>query len=90
MCSLGLPHIHGVAWIDPEWLSEFGIFGKLADQPEKTAELADILVSCSVTTDDEKLNDNVKLVQSTVIQSPAESMAHHADLASQSYLQSIL
>ena len=63
MCSLGLPHIHGVAWIDPEWLSEFGIFGKLADQPEKTAELADILVSCSVTTDDEKLNDNVKLVQ---------------------------
>ena len=55
--------MHGVAWIDLDWLKSFGIHGKLADNPEKTAELADMLVSCSVTTDNEKLSDNVKSVQ---------------------------
>ena len=60
---IGLPHIHGVAWIDPEWLKEFGITGKLVDHPEKTAELADMLVSCSINTDDAELNENVKSVQ---------------------------
>ena len=63
MFSKGLPHVHGVAWIDPDWLKGFGINGNLVDHPQKAAELADMLVSCSATTDDEKLNENVKLVQ---------------------------
>ena len=60
---LGLPHIHGVAWIDPDWLKNFGIYGNLIDYPEKTIELADKLVSCSIATPDKELNSIVKDVQ---------------------------
>ena len=60
---LGLPHIHGVAWIDPDWLKNFGIYGNLIDYPEKTTELADTLVSCSIATTDKELNSIVKDVQ---------------------------
>ena len=63
MLFLGLPHIHGVAWIDPDWLKNFGIHGNLIDYPEKTIELADRLVSCSISTTDEELNTIVKDVQ---------------------------
>ena len=43
----GMPHIHGVAWIDQDWLNKFGIKGYLTDSPEKAVKLADMVVSCS-------------------------------------------
>ena len=56
-----MPHIHGVAWIDQEWLQKFGIHGYLTDFPEKTAELADMLVTCQ--TSNEVLKKTVSEVQ---------------------------
>ena len=41
-----MPHIHGVAWINEKWLKNFGITGYLTDHPEKSAQLADMLVTC--------------------------------------------
>ena len=43
-----MPHIHGVAWIEKEWLQDFGINGELLENPEKAAELADQLLSCQL------------------------------------------
>ena len=65
MQDRGLPHVHGVAWIDTEWLeSEHGIHGNLIDNPEKeVAKLTDKLVSCSINTGDIKLDNIVKEVQ---------------------------
>ncbi len=40
-----MPHVHGVAWIAENWLKDFGITGMLVDHPEKSAELADKLLS---------------------------------------------
>ena len=38
----GMPHIHGVAWIDEECLKkDFDIEGDLLDQPEKIQKLVD-------------------------------------------------
>ena len=45
----GMPHIHGVAWIDKEWLAlEYGITGNLVDQPEKALPLVDSLITCEL------------------------------------------
>ena len=52
-----------MAWIDPEWLESFGIKGNLIDNPEKATELADMLISCSIHSGDEKLDSVVKQVQ---------------------------
>ena len=45
----GMPHIHGVAWIDKEWLElKYGITGNLIDQPEKALALVDSLITCEL------------------------------------------
>ena len=44
----GMPHIHGVAWIEKSWLEERGITGYLSDQIDKAVELASELISCQV------------------------------------------
>ena len=58
---LGMPHIHGVAWINRKWLQNFGIHGYLTDHPEKTAQLADKIVTCQ--TSNEALKKTVSEVQ---------------------------
>ena len=65
MQDRGLPHVHGVAWIDPEWLeNEHGIHGNLIDsKEEEVIKLTDKLVSCSINTGDSKLDKIVKEVQ---------------------------
>ena len=65
MQDRGLPHVHGVAWIDPEWLeSEHEIHGNLIDSPEnEVIKLTDKLVSCSINSGDKKLDQIVKQVQ---------------------------
>ena len=58
----GMPHIHGVLWIEKEWLEEFGITGYLTDHPELAIKLADMIVSCSIPQD-EDLASKVSQVQ---------------------------
>ena len=58
-----MPHIHGVAWICKDYLKSIGITGNLCDFPEKTAVLADKLVSCSLNSGDQRLDNIVKEVQ---------------------------
>ena len=59
----GMAHIHGVCWIKPEWLENFGISGDLLDHPDKTIELADKMISCQLPDDDQDLYDIVITVQ---------------------------
>ena len=61
----GMPHIHGVFWIDKTWLEEFGIKGDLLDQDniQKTQELADKLISCKLPSNDNSFKDVVTQVQ---------------------------
>ena len=58
----GMPHIHGVLWIDKEWLNDFGIAGYLTDQPHLAVKLADQLLSCEIP-DDENIAEKVTQVQ---------------------------
>ena len=60
----GMPHIHGVAWIDKQWLKkEFGIEGPLAENKEKVTNLANLLTTCKIPKDDENFADVVTMVQ---------------------------
>ena len=56
-----MPHIHGVAWINQDWLKNFGIKGYLTESPKKAVELADMLVTCQTTN--EPLKKTAKEVQ---------------------------
>lgn len=60
---IGLPHIHGVAWINRKWLENFGIHGNLIDYPEETVKLVDMVMSCSLSNESEMLNKIVSEVQ---------------------------
>ena len=60
---IGLPHIHGVAWINRKWLENFGIHGNLIDYPEETVKLVDMVMSCSLSNGSEMLNKIVSEVQ---------------------------
>ena len=60
----GMPHIHGVAWIDKKWLKEeFEIEGPLAENNEKAANLANKLTTCAIPKNDENFAEVVKMVQ---------------------------
>ena len=50
----GLPHIHGVAWIEKEFLSSRGIKGNLMDNEKAAIALADELISCRLPDQEEK------------------------------------
>ena len=58
-----MPHIHGVLWIDPTWLSKRGVTGCLADHPEVAKEVADAFMSVKLPSDNQNLKDVVSLVQ---------------------------
>ena len=49
----GLPHIHGVAWIEKDFLLSRGIEGTLMDNEEASLELADELISCRLPDPEE-------------------------------------
>ena len=59
----GMPHIHGVAWIDEDVLATREITGYLCDHPRKTEELAIELLSCELPDSDEELRSIVSQVQ---------------------------
>ena len=60
----GMPHIHGVAWITPSYLTRKGINEHLCDiDEEKLITLVDSLVSCALPEDDEELAGIVGAVQ---------------------------
>ena len=59
----GMPHIHGVAWIQKQWLHDFGITNLLTDHPEKAVELADNIISCELPDSNRKVKDIVTQVQ---------------------------
>lgn len=60
----GMPHIHGVAWITPSYLTQKGINEHLCDiDEEKLITLVDSLVSCALPEDDEELAGIVGAVQ---------------------------
>ena len=60
----GMPHIHGVAWICPEYLENLGLKGFLCDFSEKDlVELVDKLVTCEIPDKESSLHSIVKEVQ---------------------------
>ena len=58
-----MPHIHGVLWIDPDWLQKRRVTGTLADHPEIAKEVADAFMSCNVPSDNPELKNTVTMVQ---------------------------
>ena len=56
----GMPHIHGVFWLDEEEKKKYQIDGKY--DRVKVVDLIDDWVSCSLTTEDEELNKIVSEV----------------------------
>ena len=61
----GMPHIHGVFWLDKGWLKEkFEIEGPLSENNhDKVTRLADYFISCKIPEDDEKFKKVVQQVQ---------------------------
>ena len=60
----GLPHIHGVAWICPEYLKELGITSlqswKTAEEKKNIIKLVNDLITCKIPTDDPALKEKVE------------------------------
>ena len=59
----GLPHIHGVCWIEKEELLRRGITGDLSENDEAAVKLADDLVTCKLPQNDDELKKIVSDVQ---------------------------
>ena len=59
----GLPHIHGVCWIEKKELIHRQIFGDLMDNEEEALKLADELISCALPEDEPELRTIVSQVQ---------------------------
>lgn len=60
----GMPHIHGVGWIEKEWLENvYGITGDFIDEPEKALPLVDKLISCELPENNPIIKDIVNEVQ---------------------------
>ena len=59
----GMPHIHGVAWIEEDELAKREITGYLCDHPRQTEQLAIELISCELPDSDEELRSIVGQVQ---------------------------
>ena len=57
----GMPHIHGVAWISPEYLHKNKLNGHLCDLDEnKLIDLVESLVTCEIPENDENLKNLVQ------------------------------
>ena len=59
----GMPHIHGVAWIDEDELASRQINGYLCDHPKEAEDLALEMLSCELPEDDAELRSIVSEVQ---------------------------
>ena len=59
----GLPHIHGVCWIEKEELLQRGIDGDLTENEDAAIKLADELVSCKLPQENDELSKIVSEVQ---------------------------
>ena len=59
----GMPHIHGVLWIDQDWLRDKGVHGPLSENTWFIPQLADLTMSCSLPDDDDELKDIAFTVQ---------------------------
>ena len=59
-----MPHIHGVLWLDKDWLAEkHGVHGPLSENPWFLPKLADLTMSCSLPPDDPELEEIAYTVQ---------------------------
>ena len=60
----GMPHIHGVLWLERESIKKYLIdeFGFEFD-PKEVPKFVDTIISCSTSTDDDVLNEIVREVQ---------------------------
>ena len=47
----GMPHIHGVAWVEKDWMKSHDIPDNLCDQPEKALILVEKMISCEFPED---------------------------------------
>ena len=57
----GLPHIHGVAWIEQKFLREkLKIEGDFCDNLNKVRDLADRIISCQIPDHDSSLASIIK------------------------------
>jgi hypothetical protein len=59
----GMPHIHGVAWIDKSALEKYLQPGHRTNYNENVIELIDKLITCKLPEDDEELLKKVTEVQ---------------------------
>ena len=60
----GMPHIHGVLWLEKESIEKFLLNGNEFEfDPEEVPKLIDTIKTCSTNTDDTNLNDIVREVQ---------------------------
>ena len=59
----GLPHIHGVGWIEKKYLLDRGISGDLMDNEIEAVKLADQMISCRLPDPKEPLGEIVSHVQ---------------------------
>ena len=65
----GLPHIHGVGWIEKEWLTKNKYITEqestvdFEENPQKAARLAEEIMSVNIPEDDEALKETVLQVQ---------------------------
>ena len=59
----GLPHTHGVCWIEKNELLKRGIKGDLMENEKVALELANELISCKLPNDDDELRNIVSEVQ---------------------------
>ena len=55
----GMPHIHGVAWIEKDWLDAHNVPNDLSNDPEKALILVENLISCELSEG----QDITKIVQ---------------------------
>ena len=58
----GMPHIHGVAWIQKDWLASHNVPNVLSDDPEKALIIVENLIKCELP-DDQEIRKIVKEVQ---------------------------
>jgi hypothetical protein len=59
----GMPHIHGILWIDNQYMEKYLVPGKKLEYADNVTELIDNITSCKIPDEDPKLAEKVTEVQ---------------------------
>jgi hypothetical protein len=59
----GMPHVHGILWIDDKYLEKYLVPGTKLEYADNIVELIDNITSCSIPDEDERLASIVSEVQ---------------------------